>query len=1007
MIKKFRVFLLLICVLCAAGINANALDVFVDGKKVEFNNDMGYPYIENGRTMLPLRAVAEACGTHVWWDAEYKTACVRKNEVTVYCTAGDKNIYRNNTRIENDVAPTVKNGRIYLPIRAVIEALDAKIYWNGNVNITSNSDNSYVLGLENSNYTPTNVWSEWNNALSLKNNGNYLRAIEVLEKIAPGFVSTNDAVSRAIFYDALALCYAEEDMYNEAAACYEREAQNWSFAGREQEKIAAQRKSKAVRSTVQIYAKTYRNNYKTRRDFGELYEPENGLYNGVYAECDEKVNNPSSMSKFYMNEFPKMVGKEMSSYLLYMNDGVNFSHYANHFTVAKQKDKIMQIALEPTNIRSIRKNDERYINFAKEISKNGVRVFIRFACEMNDETSNWYVDGETYKEKFRYVSDIFHKYAPAAVMVWSPNFYPEDNYEDYYPGDEYVDYVGISSYLVEQPETDPFGENTDRARWSSQLDTIYSLYGYKKPIIISECGATYENYITGKDATDYASRQLYDFYTYLPIRYPNIKAIYYFDSDNGSLKFKLSKNQQYLNAYKKAISNQLYLTDPDNDEDLYQYYELGNNVNVYPEEMEICSYFTTPFDNISYVVYRIGTKDVGVSYGIPYSVDIDFSAYSGKAVELKAMAFDYSGKMIAEKSYNVKVWGFSSEAPDNIYIDKNEENISVVINGDKVRFENNLVTYGNSVMVPFAEVAESVGYRVTYDADSHSITAKRGDRKVSVYAGNNKVIVNDVKLSMDAAPIELEEDFLVSVDTVDIGLRCDYEWDNSRGRVEIEERESVWSDWSEDLPSDVNKKLYYIEEATEYRYRERERDYFSLDRKTNSVNYVRSETTYGSWSDWTDDYISASNTREVQTRTQSSPKKYLYAHYCTGNESDESIRYKTSNSKFSDKCSYHSLGWYDSPLPAAEDGTGYIKYKEDGNKYRCANTCFRWYVVDTSGGEYTEYRSRPIYTKHIYWQWGDWSRWSSWSEEEPYIDYYDDETDMDIEERTYYRYKEK
>ncbi|MBE7050781.1 MAG: hypothetical protein E7394_08490 [Ruminococcaceae bacterium] len=1007
MLKKIKSIIFLVCVICVFGVNAYALDVYVNGTKVGFNYETGYPYVENGRTMLPLRAVTEACGAEVWWDDVYKTACIRKNEVTVYCTLGEKNIYRNNTRIENDVATTINNGRVYLPIRSVIEALDAKIEWNGNVFITCENDDSFISGIENSYYKSSNIWSEWNRAISLQNSGNYLQAVDVLKRIAPGFIWSSDYVNRAIFYDRLGQCYTESGMYSEAAACFGREAENWALSGREQEKTAALRKSKTVQPTVQIYAKTYRDNYKMRRDFGELYEPDNGLYNGVYAECDEMVNNPSSMNKFYMNEFPKLVGREMSSYLLYMNDGVSFTHYKSHFTVAKQKDKIMQIALEPTNINNIRQNDERYINFAKEISKSGVRVFVRFACEMNDESVNWYVDPQTYKTKFQYVADIFHKYAPAAVMVWSPNFYPEDNYEAYYPGDEYVDYVGISSYMVEQPETDPLDKNVDRARWSNQLDTIYSLYGYKKPIIISECGVTYENYMTGADITDFAVKQLYDFYTYVPIKYPNVKAIYYFDSDNNTLKFKLSKNSEYLNTYKKAIDNQLYLSDPDNGKDLYQYYELGNNVNVYPENTEICSYFSTPFDNISYVVYRIGNNDVGVSYGIPYSVNIDFSAYSSKVVELKAMAFDSSGNMVAQKAYNIKVWDFTDSVPDNIFVEK-EEHISAVINGDSIVFETNPVLYGDSVMVPFAEVAKSLGYRVSYDSRSHNLYAVKGEREISVCAGDNRISVNDFRISLDAAPIETDGDFLVPIEGVDVGLRCDYDWSRGNKCVFIDERTSRWSDWSEELPSDVNKNLYHIEIDKEYRFREREKEYFSLDTQIFSVNYVKAVTKAGEWSDWQKGYVAPSDTIEVRTRRVSSePKRYYYGHYCTGDIGDKSKNYRTSDWKWCDEAKFHELGWYDYKLETTEpDSNDTILYNSNGKEKRCPSGCYRWYVINTEGGEHTEYSYRKLETEYIYYEWGPWSSWSSWSSYEPDI-YYEDDIDIDVEERTYYRYKEK
>jgi hypothetical protein len=62
MFKKWKELLLLISMLLLSVITANAFDVYVDGQKVEFNDNTGYPYIDNDRTMLPLRAVTEACG---------------------------------------------------------------------------------------------------------------------------------------------------------------------------------------------------------------------------------------------------------------------------------------------------------------------------------------------------------------------------------------------------------------------------------------------------------------------------------------------------------------------------------------------------------------------------------------------------------------------------------------------------------------------------------------------------------------------------------------------------------------------------------------------------------------------------------------------------------------------------------------------------------------------------------------------------------------------------------
>jgi hypothetical protein len=274
---------------------------------------------------------------------------------------------------------------------------------------------------------------------------------------------------------------------------------------------------------------------------------------------------------------------------------------------------------------------------------------------MNDTSCPWYTeDYNMYIEKFRIVADIFHTYAPSVPVVWSPNFYPANNIHLYYPGDSYVDYVGISSYMNHQPETDPMGQGIDRNRFSEQLDRICSLYAHKKPIIVSEGGASYMDYNTWADITPFASAQLYDFYTYLPIKYPCVKAVYIFDNDRERYKFSLSNNAQYLDAYKRGIKSEQYLSEAEENASLPQYYELGTNVAVESIPTEICAFVKTPANDISYVVYSIYGTDVATGYAIPYSVNIDFSPYKGTTVPLTLKAFDSSGKLVAEKTYYLK-----------------------------------------------------------------------------------------------------------------------------------------------------------------------------------------------------------------------------------------------------------------------------------------------------------------------------------------------------------------
>jgi len=660
MMKKLFIITAMALILLVFASTAYATDVFVDGNKVVFNNDMGYPFIENGRTLVPLRATVEALGAEVTWDSEQKCAIVRKNSTTVVCYIGDSCIYRNGTRVQNDAAAQIKDSRTYLPIRAVAEALDSTVEWNGNVIITTGPAGNLVNSIENSGIHVSNIWKKWEAALSAKASGNYSSAITKFKELGHDFLAKHDGNSDAMFYKHLGECYSALGMNEEAAVCFTREADYWAGIGKTQENIDANRRATLIKSSIQMYAKTYNDAYKARKDFGEMYEPANGLYIGAYAEGDPAVHDPYSPSKFYMNEFPNLVGRDVSAYLLYMPSTTPLSHYQSHINLAKEKNKILQFAIEPVNFFQIQPGDPTYIKLAQDMEASGAKIFMRFACEMNDTSCPWYTtDYNLYIEKFRIVADIFHQYAPSVPVVWSPNFYPANNIHLYYPGDAYVDYVGISSYMNHQPETDPLGQGVDRNRWSEQLDTICSLYSHKKPIIVSEGGASYIDYVTWSDITPFASSQLYDFLTYLPIKYPAVKAMFIFDqdrnSDSGCYRFLLSNKPTYLDAFKRGIASEQYLPTPEEYAYLPQYYELGTNVTVEATAVEISSFVKTPENDISYVVYNIYGTDIGTSYGIPYSVTIDFSPYKGTTIPLKAMAFSSTGAKVAEKTYYVKV----------------------------------------------------------------------------------------------------------------------------------------------------------------------------------------------------------------------------------------------------------------------------------------------------------------------------------------------------------------
>ncbi len=105
--------------------------IAIDGKIIEWTESSGRPFVDNSnRTQVPFRQAMEAFGAEVNWEKETNSAVAIKDGITVKVPIGVKEIYKNGVKIENDTAALIKNNRTYLPIRAVLEAFGAEVTWD-------------------------------------------------------------------------------------------------------------------------------------------------------------------------------------------------------------------------------------------------------------------------------------------------------------------------------------------------------------------------------------------------------------------------------------------------------------------------------------------------------------------------------------------------------------------------------------------------------------------------------------------------------------------------------------------------------------------------------------------------------------------------------------------------------------------------------------------------------------------------------------------------------------
>lgn len=92
------------------------------------------PFIKDGRTMVPLRFIAEAFGANVEWIPETKGINISlelKSAVhTIGLQVGNPTAIVDGEVVTLDVAPVIVNGRTFVPLRFVAEAFGATVDWN-------------------------------------------------------------------------------------------------------------------------------------------------------------------------------------------------------------------------------------------------------------------------------------------------------------------------------------------------------------------------------------------------------------------------------------------------------------------------------------------------------------------------------------------------------------------------------------------------------------------------------------------------------------------------------------------------------------------------------------------------------------------------------------------------------------------------------------------------------------------------------------------------------------
>ena len=87
------------------------------------------PYIKEGKTFVPLRVISEALGAKVEWLPDVKGIVIEFMGKKIEMQVGSKRAVVNGKVVDLDTPPEITNGVTFVPIRFVADMLGAEVKW--------------------------------------------------------------------------------------------------------------------------------------------------------------------------------------------------------------------------------------------------------------------------------------------------------------------------------------------------------------------------------------------------------------------------------------------------------------------------------------------------------------------------------------------------------------------------------------------------------------------------------------------------------------------------------------------------------------------------------------------------------------------------------------------------------------------------------------------------------------------------------------------------------------
>lgn len=156
----FGISLILTLMAAQVALADDGINVYVNNEKLSFDVN---PQIIDERTLVPMRAIFEALGAEVSWDDSSKSITAIKDDTTIKMTIGNNIVNVNANQIILDVPPQIIDGRTLVPVRTIAESFGSDVLWEGDSRSVLIDSNATYVSLKEKDTIKNILIGEWYN----------------------------------------------------------------------------------------------------------------------------------------------------------------------------------------------------------------------------------------------------------------------------------------------------------------------------------------------------------------------------------------------------------------------------------------------------------------------------------------------------------------------------------------------------------------------------------------------------------------------------------------------------------------------------------------------------------------------------------------------------------------------------------------------------------------------------------------------------------------------------